>query len=1119
MPNKPRLNASVLEAVAADWPEFHALRAAASAQSHLSRLPQAVSIVVNELRVAMAAALISPTQVAEPCDQARAEEAVARASRLYQHARAIASAGPTALQEGWHWLPAQAEFLQRQLEAVVGPVAPGHPDQMGQVAGFPTSGPAPELGPFQQSVHLFLAAVAQGMALDVAIPAFRALSRGAYSFDGRHFYPESAPLGPIADRVSRLQRPSRIIIRGAEGEQDTTLLMVEGHIAAVSAPKRLRIRWLEDIRRAKGGLETLPDFISLPRDEEGRPIIPKSRVTALVEARDAWAVELGSLDAVTRTITEGRLVMPKVSAPSQQTILRNHPSWENDEDAKKALGPVIAKWLASGVLEYVGWDDRMPVLLQPCGAVPKGTAPFYRLITDARFGNKMYADWGVTYTTAAQLSTTLNRCDFTFSIDISDAYHLAVWAGCGGELRSIKRPVLAPSDGPGGRITWIDALVNGCTPSTCVGGCDKDMSGIMIEGHVFRFASCQFGQKTAGSPLGAVVRSVARYFARLPTPVHVAAWVDDLIFIMSTPEHGECAGFEGGCAVCVEYHGRALAVQDLWRKKAAKLNIPLSAKGHEVSQRGSFTGVGIDTLRGIFFMLPEKLKSVFSALRELCESPTSTPRLISRVRGKLLHYGCAIPYVAIAASSLSQAMHDRESGVGPTKVPSLREEDDQQFDWDRRVSLSARAMRALAYAQEALVRFGESGQPLWPVVASSLYGAFLTRRLGPIRALVISYDASVHGWGAIIRTTPDDEGVIVVGGFRLAMDELGSAFLDPAQLGEDPAAQVYREALAGFLATKAAGQHFALADFLLLLRGDCIGALSALRKGSFRSPALQDISLRFNEHLMRLGARQPVFLHAPGVVMKAEGIDGLSREVAAQRRASESTGALRALAQAEAEKLGETFTVDLFATAENSLVPRFFARHPEPLAEGADALAQLDWGQSVCPHCGLSHREFAFAFPPRPLLVPFVAKARADGFRGVVVVPFTTSHPAWPTLAAASLTAPQKGVDPCVVVPASPAYVRHADELLGAQRLAIMAVDFSRACGRSFDGLAPPCGREGAHRHRASLESTVDEADRARIRAAVRQRGLDAPPAGRRPDQGGPGRPGAVPSPKRARPL
>ncbi len=76
------------------------------------------------------------------------------------------------------------------------------------------------------------------------------------------------------------------------------------------------------------------------------PIIPTSRVTALVEAREAW-------DAVTRSITRGQLVMPCISAPSQQTVLRKHPSWENDEDAKRALGQVIAKWLASGVLEYV----------------------------------------------------------------------------------------------------------------------------------------------------------------------------------------------------------------------------------------------------------------------------------------------------------------------------------------------------------------------------------------------------------------------------------------------------------------------------------------------------------------------------------------------------------------------------------------------------------------------------------------------------------------------------------------------------------------------------------------------------------------------------------------------
>jgi hypothetical protein len=221
---------------------------------------------------------------------------------------------------------------------------------------------------------------------------------------------------------------------------------VGGEVAAVVSGRKLCLWWSDSAKRSAGGLASLPDFIALPRDEEGRPIIPTSRVTALVEAREAWATELGSLDAVTRSITRGQLVMPRISAPSQQTTLRNHPSWEKDEDAKRALGPVIAKWLASGVLEYVAWNERLPVLLQPCGAVPKGTAPFYRLITDARFANRLYSDWGVTYTTAAQLSSTLNRCDFHFSVDISDAYHLALWAGCGGELRPTKRPIIT-SDG------------------------------------------------------------------------------------------------------------------------------------------------------------------------------------------------------------------------------------------------------------------------------------------------------------------------------------------------------------------------------------------------------------------------------------------------------------------------------------------------------------------------------------------------------------------------------------------------------------------------------------------------------------------------------------------------
>ncbi len=226
----------------------------------------------------------------------------------------------------------------------------------------------------------------------------------------------------------------------------------------------------------------------------------------------------------------------------------------------------------------------------------------------------------------------------------------------------------------------------------------------------------------------------------------------------------------------------------------------------------------------------------------------------------------------------------------------------------------------------------------------------------------------MHGWAAVLRTAPDEPDVEVVGGYRTAVDLLGSAFISPAALPDCLAVQVYLETLAGFLATQAATKLYSLADFVSLIRSNCLGAIAALRKGSFRSQARQNIALLHNRLFMDVGAAPPLYLHAPGVVMKAEGVDDLSRSAARARRASESTAALR--------RIVTSISLDLLATADNTLVPRFFALYPEPLAEGAYALAQPDWGRSRCPHCGQHHRECTFAFPTRGLLAAFVAKAR-----------------------------------------------------------------------------------------------------------------------------------------------
>jgi hypothetical protein len=212
-------------------------------------------------------------------------------------------------------------------------------------------------------------------------------------------------------------------------------------------------------------------------------------------------------------------------------------------------------------------------------------------------------------------------------------------------------------------------------------------------------------------------------------------------------------------------------------------------------------------------MLPEKLASMVSTRDDLAAAALSTPRIVARVRGKALHYGCALPFVAVAAPSLLHLMHNWETGTEPVAVPSLDEEKAAVFDWDRELQVSERAQRALDFMRTAVEnqeKYGHSGQPLWPVVPSSLYGAFLAGEERDAHVLVITFDASVHGWTAVLRTAPDEPGVEVVGGYRTAVDLLINP--EPAALPDCPAVQVYREVLAGFLATQAACKLYLLAD-------------------------------------------------------------------------------------------------------------------------------------------------------------------------------------------------------------------------------------------------------------------------------------------------------------------
>ena len=59
---------------------------------------------------------------------------------------------------------------------------------------------------------------------------------------------------------SRCTGANRRNFEECEGEGDTTLFLVGDSRAAVVCTKRLRARWLEEQRRERVGLESLPDF-------------------------------------------------------------------------------------------------------------------------------------------------------------------------------------------------------------------------------------------------------------------------------------------------------------------------------------------------------------------------------------------------------------------------------------------------------------------------------------------------------------------------------------------------------------------------------------------------------------------------------------------------------------------------------------------------------------------------------------------------------------------------------------------------------------------------------------------------------------------------------------------
>jgi hypothetical protein len=135
------------------------------------------------------------------------------------------------------------------------------PSSRTPTASVPTSSPRPEEEIYAQSVHLFLAAIAQGMPASAAMKGFGTLGRGSFSHDDKCVFPENAALGLTADRIGHLSAARQLVVSSYEGEGDTTIFLLSSAVAAIASDRALCAPWADRSRRGEGGLEALPDFI------------------------------------------------------------------------------------------------------------------------------------------------------------------------------------------------------------------------------------------------------------------------------------------------------------------------------------------------------------------------------------------------------------------------------------------------------------------------------------------------------------------------------------------------------------------------------------------------------------------------------------------------------------------------------------------------------------------------------------------------------------------------------------------------------------------------------------------------------------------------------------------
>ena len=264
---------------------------------------------------------------------------------------------------------------------------------------------------------------------------------------------------------------------------------------------------------------------------------------------------------------------------------------------------------------------------------------------------------------------------------------------------------------------------------------------------------------------------------------------------------------------------------------------------------------------------------------------------------------------------------------------------------------------------------------------------------------------------------------------------------------------------------------------ILLCINDCAPALAALQKGSSK-PNLQAATEQLHIDCVRAG-QFPMFLHVSGESLVSDGVDDGSRTKARSLRGPCSGAWLWAEAQQLATAVGWSMTVDMFAAACNTKLPRFMTWTDETGSEQVDAFAARTWDSSECPGCRQRHAECGWYFPPSGVVDRCVKRAQSDGARGIFLVPTNVKAPFW--LALRRVSRAQKEVA------ANPGLYEWCEKPLG--RHTLFAADFAETERR--DGA--PCPQAFLRREKVGRFSPVELEEQEAIQSKLRHLAQQVP--------------------------